>query len=178
MQKPRLAVTVGFITTCCAPKNFTQLSASQLLIPPVTRILWYDQRCAAQRRRWDPPGYRSKLGSVEWAAFDGFSLCVMNSMISRTRTQNDEHLGLHGVLYFTLGSGLSIASGWNLCCAASSCIASHRFFLFVVTLFWSSAVFQSFSVMTWWANVMKWLVGPNHRSIRSEVATQLVLFSI
>ena len=44
-------------------------------------------------------------------------------------------LWLHGVsLYFNLESGLSLASGWNLCCASISFIASHLSFPFVVDL--------------------------------------------
>ena len=49
--------------------------------------------------------------------------------------QNDEHLWLHGASRYTsLGPGLSLASGWNLCFAAISCIASHHSFHSVVDL--------------------------------------------
>ena len=63
-------------------------------------------------------------------------------------------LWLHGVsLYLNLESGLNLASGWNLCCAAISFIASHLSFPSVMDLLWlvNSTSWLSFNGMTSWA---------------------------
>ena len=105
--------------------------------------LWKDQRCAVQRR-WVHRVW-IKIGSPQsWAAFDGF--IMFYEFNAETRTWNDEHVWLHGVsLYLSLGSGLSLASGWNLCCAAISCMTSHRSFLFVVDCY-----VQFTCLSMWW----------------------------
>ena len=93
---------------------------------PLECILWYryDQRCAAGRlfcpqgrdQNWVSP----KLDGLRW-----FNLVL----------KPYSQLWLHGVsLNFNLESGLSLASGWNLCCAAISFIASHLSFPSVVDL--------------------------------------------
>ena len=93
---------------------------------------------------------------------------------TETRTWNDEHLWLHGVsLYFSMGSGLSLASGWNLCCAAISCMTSHRSFLFAVDCyvqFFNSLVFQCDDM------VIKCREMTSRSKPWFEVATQVVFF--
>ena len=81
-------------------------------------------------------------------------------------------LWLHGVsLYFNLESGLSLASGWNLCCAAISFIASHRLtplisvrggFVMLIGQFHIMAIFQWDDVVR--QKIVTWPLGPNHRS--------------
>ena len=59
-------------------------------------------------------------------------------------------LWLHGVsLYFNLESGLSLASGWNLCCAAISFIASHLSFPSVVDLLCLIGQFHIMAIFQW-----------------------------
>ena len=59
-------------------------------------------------------------------------------------------LWLHGVsLYFNLESGLSLASGWNLCCAAISFIASHLPFPSVVDLLCLIGWFHIMAIFQW-----------------------------
>ena len=91
---------------------------------PLECILWYDQRCAAGRlfcpQGRDQTWVSTKLDGLRW-----FNLVL----------KPYSQLWLHGVsLDFNLESGLSLASGWNLCCAAISFIASHLSFPSVVDL--------------------------------------------
>ena len=59
-------------------------------------------------------------------------------------------LWLHGVSqYFNLESGLSLASGWNLCCAAISFIASHLSFPSVVDLLCLIGQFHIMAIFQW-----------------------------
>ena len=59
-------------------------------------------------------------------------------------------LWLHGVsLYFNLESGLSLASGWNLCSAAISFIASHLSFPSVVDLLCLIGQFHIMAIFHW-----------------------------
>ena len=59
-------------------------------------------------------------------------------------------LWLHGVsLYFNLESGLSLASGWDLCCAAISFIASHLSFPSVVDLLCLIGQFHIMAIFQW-----------------------------
>ena len=128
---------------------------------PLECILWYDQRCAAGRlfcpqgrdQNWVSP----KLDGLRW-----FNLVL----------KPYSQLWLHGVsLYFNLESGLSLASGWNLCCAAISFIASHLSFpsvvdlLCLINLNWSIP-HHGYLSMGWrrGQKIVTWPLGPNHRS--------------
>ena len=69
-------------------------------------------------------------------------------------------LWLHGVsLYFNLESGLSLASGWNLCCAAFSFIASHLSF---PSLYNWSIPHHGYLSMGWrrGQKIVTWPLGP------------------
>ena len=75
-------------------------------------------------------------------------------------------LWLHGVsLYFNLESGLSLASGWNLCCAAISFIASHLSFPSVVDLLCLIGQFHIMAIFHWddvvRQKIVTWPLGPN-----------------
>ena len=127
---------------------------------PLECILWYDQKCAAGRhfypqsknQNWVSP----KLDGLRW-----FNLVL----------KPYSQLWLHGVsLYFNLESGLSLASGWNLCCAAISFIALHRTPLIsvrggFVMLNWSIP-HHGYLSMGWrrGQKIVTWPLGPNHRS--------------
>ena len=106
---------------------------------PLECILWYDQRCAAGRlfcpqgrdQNWVSP----KLDGLRW-----FNLLL----------KPYSQLWLHGVsLYFNLESGLSLASGWNLCCAAISFIASHLSFPSVMDLLCLIGQFHIMAIFQW-----------------------------
>ena len=108
---------------------------------PLECILWYryDQRCAAGRlfcpqgrdQNWVSP----KLDGLRW-----FNLVL----------KPYSQLWLHGVsLYFNLESGLSLASGWDLCCAAISFIASHLSFPSVVDLLCLIGQFHIMAIFQW-----------------------------
>ena len=179
------------VCECLTTWSLWENISSSLASPPVFAgfVLWFrhisisGQRClwrASCEKIKDVPsnavgstGCGLKLGPRQsWAAFDG--LIMFYEFNAETRTWNDEHLWLHGVsLYFSMGSGLSLASGWNLCCAAISCMTSHRSFLFVVDCYvelFNSLVFQCDDM------VSKCRDMTSRSKPWFEVATQVALF--
>ena len=94
---------------------------------PLECILWYDQRCAAGRH-FCPQGRNQNWVSPKLDGLRRFN----------------------GVsLYFNLQSGLRLASGWNLCCAAISFIASHLPFPSVVDLLCLIGWFHIMAIFQW-----------------------------
>ena len=109
--------------------NIFQLSGQRCLWR-----LWSASYCMKMRHPtpWGPEGMHQtwvppKLGSIRCESWN-----------QKLYSQNDEHLWLHvASLSTSLGPRLSLASSWNLCCAAIGCIASHHSFHSVVDLLWS-----------------------------------------
>ena len=75
-------------------------------------------------------------------------------------------LWLHGVsLYFNLESGMSLASGWNLCCAAISFNSLTPLIPFVVDLLCLVGQFHIMAIFQWddvvRQKIVTWPLGPN-----------------
>ena len=109
---------------------------------PSESILWKDQRCAVQRR-WVHRVW-IKIGSRQSWGFRWFNY-VLWIQCGNQNLKWWRFVIAWGFSLSQYGIRIDLASGWNLCCAAISCMTSHRSFLFVVDCYvqlFNSLVFQ------------------------------------